>query len=81
MVCGLVRFTSMALVIEVKRTETVTELSIYDTNGGMQKKRGGKYGCGTEGKRAKVERGVSLREGGTHPEPMHSNILAMKPMY
>ena len=50
-ICGMrsCTLTSMALVIEVKRTETVTELSIHDTNGGMQKKRGGKYGCGTEG--------------------------------
>jgi len=30
----------MALVKEVERTGTVTELLVYYTNGGMQKKRG-----------------------------------------
>ena len=33
-----------------------------------------------KGKRAKAERGASLTEGGTHTEPMHSNIFAMKHM-
>ena len=34
-----------------------------------------------KGKRVKVERGASLAEGGTHSEPMHPNIFAMKPLY
>ena len=35
MVCGLVRFISMALVNEVKRTGTATESSVYQTSGGI----------------------------------------------
>ena len=38
----------MALGNEVKRTGTVTELSVYKTNGGMWKKGWGNFGCGTE---------------------------------
>ena len=33
------------------------------------------------GKRARIERGASLTEGGTHSEPMHSNIYTVKPIY
>ena len=44
----------------------------------MRKKRGGKFGWGTEGKNE--VRGVNLMKGGTHSELMHSNIFAMKPM-
>ena len=64
----------MVLVDEVKRTGTVTELSVYYTNGGMRKRGGG----GKE--RGKVERGANLMKGGTHLELMHSNIFAMKPI-
>ena len=68
------------LVNEVKRTGTVTELSVYWTNGGMRK-RGVKVWLGhRRGKRGKAERGVNLMEGGTHSELMHSKLFAMKPM-
>ena len=53
----------MALVDKVKRTGTITQLSIYQTNGGMQKKRGGKYGCGTEGEKSYGRKG-SKSSGG-----------------
>ena len=42
--CGLVR---MVLVNEVKRTGTVTELSVTGT---CERRRGGKFGGSTEGK-------------------------------
>ena len=32
------------------------------------------------GKRAMIERGASLTEGGTHSETMYSNIFTVKPM-
>ena len=44
----------------------------------MRKKRGGKYGCGTEGENELRWKGEQV--GGTHSDPMHSNIFAMKPM-
>ena len=58
--CGLVR---MVLVNEVKRTGTVTELSVTGTCG----RRGGKvWWQHRRGKPGKVERRVELMEGGTH---------------
>ena len=66
--CGFVR---MVLVNEVKRTVTVTELSVTGTCG----RRGEVWLQHRRGKRGKVERGVDLMERGTHSELMHSNAL------
>jgi len=52
----------MALVNEVKRTGTVTELSGHAERWGWHRR----------GKQGKVERGAKLMEGGTHSELMHS---------
>jgi len=79
-VCGLVRFTSMALVNEVKTTGTVANLLLYWADGGMRKV-GEVWLRHRRGKQTKVERGGNVTEGGTHSELMHSNIFAMKPMY
>ena len=68
------------LVDEVKRTGTVTELSVYYTNGGMWKRGRGKGWLRLREERGKVERGANLMKGGTHLELMHSNIFAMKPI-
>ena len=67
----------MVLVNEVKRTGTVTELSVTGTCG----RRGGEVWLQhRRGKRGKVERGVDLMEGGTHSELMHSKLFAMTTM-
>ena len=60
----------MVLVNEVKRTGTVTELSVTGEVW-LQHRRG---------KRGKIERGVDLMERGTHSELMHWNLFAMKTM-
>ena len=65
----------MALVNEVKRTGTVTKLSVYYTNRGEKV-----WLRHRRGKRGKIERGVNLTKGRAHSELVHSNIVAMKPM-